>query len=165
MNACSRSANARLVGEIGDPQPLPLQDAEPLLHLVHPRAMHRRVMEHEPRVLRQPRLHLLALVHPQVVQDHMDRLDRRGDLAVQLLQERDELGLPLPLGGHPVDLAGPGVERREQVQRPAPPVLVLDPDRSVRLSAASVGDFRGRGCKLVFSSTQSTTSSAPSGRV
>ena len=123
----------RLVGEIGDPQPLPLQDAEPLLDLIHPRAMHRRVMEHEPRVLRQPRLDLLALVHPQVVQDDMDRLDRRGDLPVQLLQERDELGLPLPLGGHPVDLAGPRVERGEQVQGPAPPVLVLDADRSLGL--------------------------------
>ena len=90
-------------------------------------------MEDEPRMLRQPRLHLLALVHPQVVQHDVDRLHRRGDLPVQLLQERDELRLPLPLGGHPVDLAGPRVEGGEQVQGPAPPVLVLDPDRSLGL--------------------------------
>ena len=50
---------------------------------------------------------------------------------VQLLKERDELGLPLPLSGHPVDLTGPRVERREQVQGAAPPVLVFDAHRSL----------------------------------
>ncbi len=37
-----------LVGKIGDCQLLALQNAEPLLPLVQPRAMHRRMMELEP---------------------------------------------------------------------------------------------------------------------
>jgi hypothetical protein len=56
-----------LAGEVGDPRPIPPGDAESLLHLGHPQAMHWRVMEDEPRALRQPRLDLLHLVHPQVV--------------------------------------------------------------------------------------------------
>ena len=85
-----------LVGEVNDPQSFPPEDAEPLFHLVHPRAMDRRVMEDEPRMLRQPRLHLLPLVHPHVVQDDVDHLHRLGNLSFELLQERDELRLPLP---------------------------------------------------------------------
>ena len=106
-----------LIGEFDDPQPFSLEDAEPLFHLVHPGIMNGRVMKHEPRVLDQPRLHLLAFMHPQVVQHDVDRLHRLRDLSVELFQESDELRLPLSLRGHPVDLPGPRVESREQIQR------------------------------------------------
>ena len=41
----------RFVREVRDGQALKLQDAEPLLHLIHPRAMHRRMMKFEARML------------------------------------------------------------------------------------------------------------------
>src|SRR5512142_1396171 len=63
----------------------------------------------------------------------MNGLDRRGDLPVQSLQERDELRLALPLGGPTVDLAAPRVERGEQVQGPFASIFVLDADRSIGL--------------------------------
>src|SRR6516162_3055935 len=43
-----------LVGEVGDAQSLALQNAEPLFDLIHPRAMHRRMMELEAEMLGQP---------------------------------------------------------------------------------------------------------------
>src|SRR3954468_11263957 len=84
-----------LAGEVDDPQPFPPDDAKPLFHLVHPRAMDRRMMKDEPWMLGQPRLYLLALVHPQVVQDDVNRRHRRGNLSFELLQECDELRLAL----------------------------------------------------------------------
>ncbi len=48
---------------------------------------------------------------------------------VQLFQERDELDLPLPLGGAAVDPARAGVGRGEQVQRALAFVLVFHAHR------------------------------------
>ena len=79
------------------------------------------------RVLGQPGLYLLALVHPQVVQNDPDRLDQRGDLRVDIFQKRDKFRLSLPASGSPVDLAAPRIESREQIQCSAPAVFVFDP--------------------------------------
>jgi len=70
----------------GRARSLSLQDSEPLLHLAQPRTVDRQVVDDEPRVLGQSRLHWLARVPPQVVQHEMDRRHRRRDLSVQLLQ-------------------------------------------------------------------------------
>src|SRR5271157_6046462 len=122
-----------LAGEIHDPQSLPPGDAEPLLHLVHPRTMDRRMRKDKPRVLGQPGLHLLALVHPQVVQNDPDRLDRRGDLLVEILQKRDEFCLSLPASSLAVDLAATRIKGREQIQCSAPAVFVFDAGRLILL--------------------------------
>ncbi len=51
--------------EVGDAEPLALQDAEPLFDLIHPRTVDRWMVEHEPGMLRQPSLNLFALVHAE----------------------------------------------------------------------------------------------------
>src|SRR5512143_2950761 len=124
MKAISRSARCSLLGKSA---------IRSRFHLSHPRTMNGRVMKDEPRVLGQPRLHLLALVHPPIVQDDVDRLHRRGNLLFELLQEREELRLPLPRGRLPVDLPRPRVEGGEQIQRPTATVLVFDSGRLVFL--------------------------------
>src|SRR5256885_12072771 len=49
--------------EVADAQPLPLENAKPLLHLVHPGTMHRHEVAHEAGMSSQPGLHLLSLMH------------------------------------------------------------------------------------------------------
>src|ERR1700722_7157125 len=77
--------------------------------------MHRRMVEHESWVPGQPCHYLLALVHSQAIQHPVHGCLLRRQLPVQLFQERDELHLPLPLGGRAVDFACSSVEGSEQL--------------------------------------------------
>ena len=52
--------------EVGESESLPLENAEPLLDLVHPRAMNGREVELEPGVLSEPSLDELPLVHADI---------------------------------------------------------------------------------------------------
>src|SRR5262245_43768540 len=115
----------RFVREVSNGQALALQDTEPLLHLIHPRTMHRRMMKPEARMLRQPSLYLFARVHPQIVHHQVDLGEAFGNVAVQLRQEFDELLLPFSLGGMSIDLARSRVESSKQVQGSLALVLVL----------------------------------------
>ena len=91
-----------LVREIDNAQPFALQNAEPLLHLIHPGAMHRRMMEVETGMLPQPGFDQLAFVHPQVVQ-HDVSLFRLPRLTHQHRQKIDELRACVPRSGLPID--------------------------------------------------------------
>ncbi len=73
---------SRFVGEIHDAPPLALEDAEPLLRLVHPSAMYRSVIPDKTWMARQPVLNLLAYVHPHIIQNHSDHADARKDLVL-----------------------------------------------------------------------------------
>ena len=77
-------------------------------------------------MLRQPRLNFLALVHAHIVQNDVNLRLRSRYFPVKLLQKRDQLLLPLPFGGHFVNLARAGVKCREQIQGSATAVLVFD---------------------------------------
>src|SRR5262249_26725794 len=79
-----------LVRKIGDLQPLSLQDREPLLNLVHPGAMHRWKVEHKARMFGQPGLYLFALMHPKIIEHHMNRRDGWSNLPIDMLQEREK---------------------------------------------------------------------------
>lgn len=122
----------RLAVEIDDAQALSLQNAKPLLHLVHPGAMHRRVMPDKTRVQTQPFLHLLARMHSQVIQDHMHHPNALWYLSIQLLQEGNELCLALPIGQVTIDLARTGIEGGKQIERARTLVFMLDPHRTLR---------------------------------
>src|SRR5579883_3567352 len=82
-------------GEAWRHQALALDDGEPLLHLVHPRAVHGREVEMEPGVPSQPGPDLFAAVRAHVIADDMDDRDRGWGLPVDLLEELDDLGLAL----------------------------------------------------------------------
>ena len=66
----------REVGEVWGAQSLALQDREPLLNLVHPRAMNRREVHPRPWVCSQPRSRELAVVDAEVVAEQVDQRDR-----------------------------------------------------------------------------------------
>ena len=139
-----------LVREIRDRQTLALQDTEPLLHLIHPRAMHWRMVELEAGMFYQPRLHLLARVHPQVVHHQVNLRDRFRNLAVQLIQEFDELFLPLPLRRGRINLPGSRVEGGKQI-RTDPAKAIIDegcsfegsPDSLERTPCPTANDRNG----------------------
>src|SRR5436190_10228399 len=114
------------VGKVGDAQPLALQDAEPLFHLIHPRTVDRREVAHKARMGGQPGAHQRARVHAQVIQQQMDRRDGRGNLLVELLQKGDELDLPFAQGGRRIDVAAARVEGGEEIEGTAAFVFVFD---------------------------------------
>ena len=114
------------VTEIDNPKSLATQNAKPLLHLIHPAAMHGGKVELETWVFLQPLANLFAVVRRDVVQNHMDRLDGGRDVAVDLFQELDELELSFAPRGSAECLSGASVEGREQIQGSAARVFVFD---------------------------------------
>ena len=122
-----------LVRKIGDLQPLTLQDREPLLNLVHPGAMHGWKVEHKTWMFGQPSLHLFALMHPKIIEHHMDRRDSRSSLPIHMFQKRDKFHLPFPLGRRGVDLPCPRIKSGKEVQSPLAGILVFNPDGLARL--------------------------------
>jgi len=105
-----------LVRNIGDLQPLPLQDRKPLFDLVHPGAMYGGKVAHKARMFGQPGLHLFALMHPYIIEYHMHRRDSRGSLPVHMLQKSDAFHLPFPLGCRGVDRARARIKTGKEVQ-------------------------------------------------
>ena len=121
------------IGEVGGAQALASEDAEPLLDRVHPGTMNWGEVREEARMVGKPLLDQRAVMDRDVVSEQMDGGDRGGDGLVKVRQEREVLDLALAAGGHAVDLAGAGVEGREEVRGAGSLVLVFDLDRSPRL--------------------------------
>ena len=92
-------------------------------------------MEDKAGMALQPLADFLAMMRGDIVADHVDRRDRRGNLRIKRGQERDTLALALAAMTLSVDTPGPGIKGREQVQCPIAPVFMLD----------AVGDARLRG--------------------
>ena len=153
-----------LVRKIGHPQAFALQDREPLLDLIHPRTMDGWKVQHKARVFGQPGLYLLAFVPPYIIEHHMNRRDVRGHLLIDMLQERDEFHLPFPLGRRGGDRTRARIKPGKKVQGTRAGILVFDPHGVARLCGQG-GRFTRPGLRLVFSSTHSTISQTPSGRV
>jgi hypothetical protein len=113
------------VGEVKDAQSFPLQNAEPLLNLIHPRTVDRHKEAHKARVRLEPCLDLLAFMHTQVIKDQKDTTNGGRNLVVQLSQQGDELFLPLPQFRSSRDLASPRIKGSKQVEGSCTFVLVL----------------------------------------
>jgi hypothetical protein len=92
------------VGEVADTQPLALQDAEPLPHLIHPGAMHRQKPTDKARMGLEPSLDLFTCMHTGVIEDHPDATNGRWNLPIQLGEQGNELFLPLAHLRSSVDL-------------------------------------------------------------
>lgn len=112
--------------EVSDAESLSLENRKPLLHLVHPGTVDRGEMEDEACMSLQPFTDLLAMVGRDVVTDEVNRFDPRGDLRIEMLEEGDELLLTLAPVALPVNVAGSGVEGRQQIQGAVSTVFVLD---------------------------------------
>lgn len=124
-----------LVLEVEDAEPLPLQNAEPLLDLVHPGAMYGREVQEEPRMLLEPRAHLFSVMRGDVIEDKVNGRDRLQHLRIEVFEKGDELLLPLAVEGPAVDLATAGIESSQELESAASFVFVLD----------SVGDVPRQG--------------------
>ncbi len=68
--------------EISDSQAFALEDAEPLLHVIHPGAMHRREMHHKAGMLGKPLAYVSTMMPTDIVTDEMNRLDGFSNLTV-----------------------------------------------------------------------------------
>jgi hypothetical protein len=104
------------VGEVANTQPLALENAQPLLQLVHPGTMHGQRVAHEAGVSRQPSSCLFASLYARVIEDHPDATNGRWNLPIQLGKQGYELGLPFAPLSPSVDLAGRGIKGGKQVQ-------------------------------------------------
>jgi hypothetical protein len=85
----------REIREITDVEPLALQDAEPLLDLVHPGTMGWQEMANKAGMERQPLLSLLAMMDTRIIKHKVDLSDRGGKLLIQLGEQSDKLHLSL----------------------------------------------------------------------
>ena len=103
----------RLRGKVGNAQPLPLENRKPLLNLIHPRAMDRGEMEDKAGMALQPLADFLAMMRGDVVADHVDRRNRRGNLRIKRGQKRDTFPLAFAAMTLSIDPACPGIKGRE----------------------------------------------------
>jgi hypothetical protein len=87
---------------------------KPLRNLIHPRAMDRGAMEDKAGMALQPLADCLAMMRCDVVADHVDRRDRRGNLRLKGGQECDTLTLAFAAMTLPIDPACAGSKGREQ---------------------------------------------------
>ena len=101
---------------------------EPPFHQVHPRPVGRREMEVEPAVAQQPRCTVGVLWVDEVVQDDV-HVELGGDLAVDLVQEGDEVGAGVAGADVGDDLAGGDVQGGEQIAGAVALIVVGGPRR------------------------------------
>src|SRR4051794_15167656 len=98
------------VGEIGRPEALASEDAEPLLDRVHPGAVDRGDVGTETRMVVQPAPYERAVMDRDVVGEQVDGGDRGGDGPGGGVQEGQGIGLAVASGGDPGRAAGGGGE-------------------------------------------------------
>ena len=145
------------VGEVGRAEAFASEDPEPLLDRVHPGAVDRGEVSDEAGMSGEPLLDEFAVMDRDVVGEQVDGRDRGGDGLVEVREEGEILDLAFAAGGDAVDLAGAGVEGREQVGGASALVLVLDLQGTTG-RAGRVATRRGRGWSEVISSRLRTTS-------
>ncbi len=122
------------IGEVENAEPLALQDAEPLLRLVHPRAMGRQKEADKARMNCQPSLRTPSFVNTHVIEDEGDVRHGRRNLSIQVVEQSNELLLALPSPRTSVDLASTRIESRKQMQSICTLVLMLQANVSTRSS-------------------------------
>src|SRR5229473_8086842 len=93
------------VFEVGSGHPLAPENREPLLDLIHPRAMDGREVEAKARMALQSGADQLAVVGAEVLGDDVNERDRRWRVAIDLFEQIDELELSLSSPTDPDDLA------------------------------------------------------------
>jgi hypothetical protein len=101
------------IGEVGGPQALAAQDAEPLFDRIPPGPVDGREVGDEARVGGQPGLDLLAVMDRNIVGEQMDRGQRGREGAVEMLQEAELLHLALAARGPAIVLPRARVEGGE----------------------------------------------------
>src|SRR5947208_16297407 len=92
------------VSEVADAETFALQNADPLLELIHPGTVHRQKPADKAGVRLEPGSHLLAFMHARVIKHQRDATNGRWNLPIQLGEQGDELSLPLAPFRSSIDL-------------------------------------------------------------
>src|SRR4051812_11785301 len=122
LNGC---LHVRRAGEGTTFQTASGQNGEPALNQVQPRRTRRGEMQMKPWVLNQPVLEQLGLVCFQVV-EHKMHIQVWCNTALDLLQEFAELNAAMTRLATADHAAGFHIQRREQVERAMPTIVVGD---------------------------------------
>ena len=115
-NICHQSLGELLqASKVADTQSFSLHNTEPLLHLVHPRAVNRGKLTMKAGMSSKPLLNLTTFVHLQVIEHQKDVGNARGELLVDQGKKGNEFDLSLSGSSQGIDLASAGVKGCEQV--------------------------------------------------
>jgi len=110
-----------------------LQDAEPLLDLIDPRAMDGGEMELEARMFLKPFLSLFAVMDTDIVANDVNQSNLGWGGLIHVLKEGDEFLLPFTSEAWACDMPGSCIEGGKEVKGSIPSVLMFD----------TVGDISG----------------------
>ena len=124
-------AQVRLGSEVCNAESFSLQDAKPLLDLIHPGTVNGRKVELKPGMIFQPILHLFARMYPQVVADNVDVADARANLLFHMRKECNEFRLTLSIKTESIYPSSTGIKCGKQLQRPRAGIFVFDERRLV----------------------------------
>ncbi len=127
-------------GNISDTHACALEDAAPLLHLIHPGAVNRREVHHNAWMFHQPVADFLAVMCTDMIAHEMNRRHVFVNLPVQLCQKGDAFRLTFAGVAWPIDGSRTGLEGGTSIYGPAALVCVRVPIRHVpRLSGPRSG--------------------------
>jgi hypothetical protein len=104
---------------------LALQDADPLFDLIHPCAMPWGKVHRTSRMFGDPDGYFFSMIRPDMITDEMNGLNVCGNLLVSRFEKAHAFLLALAFITVSIDLAGPGVIRGEEIERPGAFVLML----------------------------------------
>jgi hypothetical protein len=90
-------------------------------------------MEDKAGMTLQPLPDFFAVMRRDIVADHVNCRNRRGNLRLQRREEGDKLALAFPTMTLPVDTPSACIKGRKEVQRSIAPILMFDPVRQPRL--------------------------------
>lgn len=110
-----------------------MQDAEPLLDLIDPRAMDGGEMELEARMFLKPFLSLFAVMGTDIVANDVNQSNLGWGGLIHVLKEGDEFLLPFTSEALACDMPGSCIEGGKEVKGSIPSVLMFD----------TVGDISG----------------------
>lgn len=111
--------------KVGDRETFTLQNAEPLLDLIHPGAVDGCEMKSEAGMAVQPSHDFFSFVDAQVVANDEDPGDVIRDSLVEIVQEGDTFCLAFASETTPIHSACPGIKSGKEIERALADVFVL----------------------------------------
>jgi hypothetical protein len=103
-----------------------LEDTAPLVHLIHPGALHGREVHDQAWMMSQPLSDLLPLMRTDMVAHQMNRADILLNLDIHGVENGHAFPLPLAVITVPVDFASTDVEGGQERERPCPLIRMRD---------------------------------------
>jgi hypothetical protein len=113
--------------KVDDSQAFPLDNADPLFDVIHPRTMHGCEMHDNTRMVGYPFADFFPMMGTDMVAHQMNGMDALVTLGIPRFQKGDAFPLTLPFITVPIDLASTGVQGGKEMEGPCARILVLGP--------------------------------------